>query len=82
MSQLVLFHTLLEPTPAYTPVIGIIKGTKMGPNYVVIDVILPKRIAGTVVYRPRLRFLPLTISDLAGITSFDQFQQTYPEYFI
>ena len=82
MKQLVLFRTLLESMTIGKAVIGVVKGTKMDPNYVVIDVILPNRIAGTVVYKPRLTFLPLTTSDLTGITSFEQFQQTYPEYFI
>ena len=82
MNQLVLFHTLLESMPIGRTVVGVVKGTKMDPNYLVIDVILPAGMANTIVYKPRLTFLPLTTSDLTGITSFDQFQQTYPEYFI
>ena len=82
MKQLVLFRTLLESIPTGKAVIGVVKGTKMDPNYVVVDVILPKHIAGTIVYKPRFTFLPLTTSDLTGITSFDEFQQSYPEYFI
>ena len=85
MKQLVLFRTLLEAMPIGKTVIGVVKDTKMDPNYVVIDVILPNPnsiITSTIVYKPRLTFLPLTTSDLTGITSFEQFQQTYPEYFI
>ena len=82
MNQLVLFHTLLESMPIGRTVVGVVKGTKMDPNYVVIDMILPKRVAGVIVYKPRLTFLPLTKADLSNITSFEQFQQTYPEYFI
>ena len=82
MSQLVLFRTLLESMPIGKTVVGVVKGTKMGPNYLVIDVILPTRVRNTVVYKPRLTFLPLTKADLSNITSFEQFQQTYPEYFI
>ena len=82
MSQVVIFRTLLESHKIGETAVGIFKGTKMDPNYVVIDIILPRRVSGSVVYKPRLTFLPLTTSDLTGITSFDQFQQTYPEYFI
>ena len=82
MKQLVLFHTLLESMPIGRTVVGVVKDTKMDPNYVVVDIILPVGMAGAVVYKPRLTFLPLTASDLTSITSIEQFQQTYPEYFI
>ena len=82
MNQLVLFRTLLESMPSGKTAVGVVKGTKMDPNYLVIDVILPTRVRNTVVYKPRLTFLPLTSSDLTDITSLEQFQQTYPEYFI
>ena len=82
MNQLVLFHTLLESMPIGRTVVGVVKGAKMDPNYLVIDIILPTDIRGIVVYKPRLTFLPLTQADLSNITSVEQFQQTYPEYFI
>lgn len=62
--------------------VGITVGIKMDPNYVVVDIILPTPIEHVVIYKPRLIYTPLTITALADITSFNHFQQTYPEYFI
>ena len=62
--------------------VGIITGTKMDPNYVVIKFILPKSIEGAVVHRQRLTFIPLTASDVAAFKTFDEFKITYPEYFV
>ena len=64
------------------PAIGIAVGIKMDPNYIVVDVILPTPIEHVVIYKPRLTYTTLTLADLATITSLDEFQQTYPEYFI
>ena len=62
--------------------VGIITGTKMDPNYMVIKFILPNSIAGAVVHKERLTFTALTASDVAAFKTFDEFKTTYPEYFV
>ena len=62
--------------------IGIAIGTKMDPNYIVVNLILPFHQEHLVLHKDNLIFTSLLPSDLDGITTFAAFQQTYPEYFI
>ena len=62
--------------------VGIITGTKMDPNYVVIKFILPKSIEGAVVHKERLTFTALAISAVTAFKTFDEFKIAYPEYFV
>ena len=62
--------------------VGIAVGTKMDPNYVVVDFYLPAQQDRVVVHISRLTFTPLTPADILRFNSFADFQQTYPEYFI
>ena len=62
--------------------VGIITGTKMDPNYMVIKFILPNSIEGAVVHRERSTFTSLTASDVAAFKTFDEFKIAYPEYFV
>ena len=62
--------------------VGIAVGIKMDPNYIIVNIILPTPIEHVVIYKPCLTYTSLTLADLATITSLDEFQQTYPEYFI
>ena len=64
------------------PAIGIAVGIKMDPNYIVVDVILPTHIEHVVIYKPRLTYTTLTLTDISNIHSFDDFQQAYPELLI
>ena len=86
MNQVVIFESEYDHAALYKKApqrsVGIVKGTKMDPNYLVVDILLPIAIPNVVIYRSHLTFLPLTASDLTDIASIDQFQQTYPEYFI
>ena len=66
----------------YLDAVGIAIGTKMDPNYIVVNLIFPNAQEHVVLYRNNLTFTSLLTSDLEGITTFDEFQQTYPEYFI
>lgn len=62
--------------------LGVAVGTKMDPNFVVINLMLPFPKEQITVQKERLIFTSLPSSALDGITSFTAFQQTYPEYFI
>ena len=62
--------------------LGIAIGTKMDPNYVVINTILPVPQEHVVSHKSNLIFTALSPSDIDGLTSFSEFQQSYPEYFI
>ena len=62
--------------------LGVAVGTKMDPNFIVVNLILPFPKEQITVHKERLIFTSLPSSDLDGITSFTAFQQTYPEYFI
>ena len=62
--------------------VGIITGTKMDPNYVVIHFILPESLSGVVVHKERLTFTALTASAVTAFKTFDEFKTTYPEYFL
>ena len=62
--------------------VGIITGTKMDPNYVVIKFILPKSTEGVIVHKERLTFTALTASAVTAFKTFDEFKIVYPEYFI
>ena len=66
----------------YLDAVGITIGTKMDPNYIVVNLIFPSTQEHVVSHKNNLTFTSLLPSDLDGITSFDEFQQTYPEYFI
>ena len=66
----------------YLDAVGIAIGTKMDPNYIVVNLIFPNTQDHVVVHKNNLIFTSLLPSDLDGITSFIAFQQTYPEYFI
>ena len=62
--------------------VAIAIGTKMDPNYIVVNVIFPITQERVVLHKNNLTFTSLLPSDLDGITTFAAFQQTYPEYFI
>ena len=62
--------------------VGIAIGTKMDPNYIVVNLIFPSPQEHIVFHKNNLTFTSLLPSDLDGITTFAEFQQTYPEYFI
>lgn len=62
--------------------LGIAVGTKMDPNYIIINIILPDLPEHVVIHKSSLIFTALSPSDIDGLTSFSEFQQTYPEYFI
>ena len=62
--------------------VGIAIGTKMDPNYIVINIILPVLQEHVVIHKSNLIFTALSPSDIDGLTSFSEFQQSYPEYFI
>ena len=66
----------------YLDAVGIAIGTKMDPNYIVVNLIFPSAQDHVVVHKNNLILTSLLPSDLDGITTFDEFQQTYPEYFI
>ena len=66
----------------YLDAVGIAIGTKMDPNYIVVNLVFPSTQDHAVVHKNNLTFTSLLPSDLDGITSFTTFQQTYPEYFI
>ena len=85
MKQIAIFKPVIaydnsDDVPSFA--VGIVKGTKMDPNYLVADIILPRKIINEVVYLPRVTYTSLTLADLANITSLDKFQQAYPEYLI
>lgn len=62
--------------------LGIAVGTKMDPNYIVVNLLLPHPEEHVVVHKSHLFHTSLTAPDIRRITSFGEFQQTYPEYFI
>lgn len=65
--------------------VGIAIGTKMDPNYIVVNLIFPSRLGPQqclVFHKDNLTFTSLLPSDLDGITTVAAFQQAYPEYFI
>lgn len=62
--------------------VGIAIGTKMDPNYIVVNLLFPIPQERLVFHKNKLTFTSLLPSDLDGITTFAAFQQTYPEYFI
>ena len=62
--------------------LGIAVGTKMDPNYIITNIILPVPQEHVVIYKSNLIFTALSPSDIDGLTSFSEFQQSYPEYFI
>ena len=62
--------------------VGIAIGTKMDLNYIVVNLLFPSPYEHLVFHKDNLTFTSLLPSDLDGITAFDEFQQTYPEYFI
>lgn len=62
--------------------VGIAIGTKMDPNYIVVNLILPFHQEHVILHKDNLTSTSLLPSDLDGITTFAAFQQTYPEYFI
>ena len=66
----------------YGDMVGIATGTKMDPNYIIVNTIVPIRQTHLVLHKSNLTFTSLLPSDLNGITTFAEFQQTYPEYFI
>ena len=66
----------------YSDAIGIAIGTKMDPNYIVVNIIFPVPQEHVVLHKNNLTFTSLLPSDLNGITTFAAFQQIYPEYFI
>ena len=72
-ARIVLFHN---------SAVGIAIGTKMDPNYIVVNLIFPSPQEHIVLLKDDLTFTSLLPSDLDGITTFNEFQQTYPEYFI
>ena len=85
MKQIVIFRPIIayddfDGAPSFA--VGIIKGTKMDPNYSVVDIILPRKVINAVVYRPRITYTSLTLDDMTYFPSLDDFQQAYPEYFI
>ena len=61
--------------------LGVAVGTKMDPNYIVVNLLLPHQ-DRVVIHKNHLSYTSLTSSDIRHITSFGEFQQTYPEYFI
>ena len=66
----------------YLEAVGIAIGTKMDPNYIVVNLLFPTPQEHLVFHKNNLTFTSLLPSDLDGITTFAAFQQTYPEYFI
>ena len=62
--------------------VGIAIGTKMDPNYIVVNLILPSHQEHLILHQNSLISTSLLPSDLDGITTFAAFKQTYPEYFI
>ena len=62
--------------------LGIAIGTKMDPNFIIVNLILPFPNEHIIAHKERLIFTSLPPSDLNGITTFAAFQQAYPEYFI
>ena len=62
--------------------VGIAIGTKMDPNYIVVNLLFPSPHEHLVFHKDNLTFTSLLPSDLDGIATFAEFQQTYPEYFI
>ena len=71
--RIVLFHD---------SAVGIATGTKMDPNYIVVNIVFPTPQEHVVLHKNNLTFTSLLPSDLDGITTFAAFQQIYPEYFI
>lgn len=71
--RIVLFHD---------SAVGTAIGTKMDPNYIVVNLLFPSPHEHLVFHKDNLIFTSLLPSDLDGITTFTAFQQTYPEYFI
>lgn len=71
--RIVLFHD---------SAVGIAIGTKMDPNYIVVNLLFTSPQERLVFHKDTLTFTSLLPSDLDGITTFAAFQQTYPEYFI
>ena len=67
---------------AHDYMVGIAIGTKMDPNYIVVNLILPSYQEHTILHKNSLISTSLLPSDLDGITTFAAFKQTYPEYFI
>ena len=67
---------------AFDNSLGIAVGTKMDPNYIVVNLLLPHAAEHVVVHKSHLSYTLLTAPDIRHITSFSEFQQTYPEYFI
>ena len=57
--------------------VGIAIGTKMDPNYIVVNLIFPTQEC-LVFHKDNLTFTSLLPSDLDGITTVAAFQQTYP----
>lgn len=61
----------------------VITGYKMDPNYV-----YGRRLFNSaddpnpILYVPKLEITALTLTDVANITSIQQFHDTYPEYFL
>ena len=62
--------------------LGVAVGTKMDPNYIVVNLLLPQQQEHVVAHKSHLFYTSLTTPDIRHITSFGEFQQTYPEYFI
>ena len=62
--------------------VGIAIGTKMDPNYIVVNLLFPSPQEHLVFHKNNLTFTSLLPSDLDNITTFAAFQQTYPEYYI
>ena len=62
--------------------LGIFIGRKMDDNFLMINIIFPCRKDYSIIHKSNLSFIPLSLSDIKNITSFSEFQQTYPEYFV
>ena len=62
--------------------VGIAISTKMDPNYFVVNLVLPNEQERVIIHNNKLTFTSLLPSDLGDLTSFSEFQQSYPEYFI
>lgn len=62
--------------------VGITIGTKMDPNYIVVNLIFPSPQECLVFHKDNLTFTSLLPSDLDGITTVAAFQQAYPELLI
>lgn len=62
--------------------VGLAIGTKMDPNYIVVDFYIPHQQQHVVIHKDRLVFTSLEHKDIKHVKTFNDFKSTYPEYFV